>query len=909
MLDRPLLAMATRLYRFSLHCYPTHYLRQERRELVLLFNELAQRALYLRGVVALIFLLIRSILDSALWGWQARNSPSSADSRSVPSQTYHSLQQISSTRQESAMYRLRHNLTQDLRSAWRSLWRRPALSLVAIATLAIGIGASVSMFSIVYGVLLRPLGLEQPDRLVNIRQHAESDATDSSGLSPVVFNALRDNLSTTVDLAGWFYESVTLGSGGIYQGETLEFGTAIVTTTNFFQVLGVRPIHGRMFEASDATEGGGIGTTVVLGERTFEGTFGGDQSVIGKSLMIDGKPMTVVGVASSVLPAPIAGTEIWLPHGLDVADRALTRRILPLARLASNVTLAQNAADLDNVFKNLAKQHPSLASWTATPTPFRADLLGAVERGLWIAFSGIGLLLLLACANFANLMMARLSTRKADLQTRACLGATKSVLLVQLTMESLLISILGGLAGTGIAFLMHRYLINIAAQMLPRVAEVRIDLPVLAFAFLIAVLCGLLFGNAPAALGIAGSLGPSAGQQRGGSRVGSRLRGVLAGAQIALAVILLAGAALLVNSFQRLVDSDPGFDASHVAAARIYLDDDRYASLEQRDIYFDALKERLASIPGVLSVATTSALPMDPQAVDFDIPYRRAGAEVEDPPPQAYYRVSSPGYFETLGIKLKSGRTFHDTDISGPPAVIINETLARRAWPNSSAVGDQLVVSFRGTETYEVVGVVSDTSFSALGVDPKPEMYFPVTRISFGGRVLAVRTTDDASKALPLMRAAALEIDPNQPLNSSMTLQSLTAASVATQHFYSKLSSFIGILALVLAVSGVYALISFWVSNSRFELGIRMAFGATRGRILRLVLAKALLLATLGSLAGAALSLVLLGNLRSLLFEVAPLDPRALFFAAAALTVAALLASLIPAQIASRLNPAQVLSD
>ncbi len=897
------LKLARMVFAVGLRSYPRDYRRCEQAELELLFDDLAQRELRERGPLCLWLLVVRCLGDSLVVSRQLRRVR--ALERSAAARK--SLGRNDRSRRSGMM----DVLQQELTSAWRSIVRQPWMAVTAAATLAVGIGASISMFSVVYGVLLRPLGLEEPQRLVNIRQHAASDPSDASGLSVSSFAPLADRVEAIEAASAWFYDSVTLTDGDAYRGDAKELGEAIVVAPNFFEVLGLDAFTGRVFLPDDVSPGAGRGTVAVLGHQLFESTFGSDPELVGSSLTIDGVPTTVVGVVSAVPPAPIPGTQIWLAHGFDPEDRALTRRLLPIARLADGASLEQLEEQLDVYYQGLASEVPALEGWTGGATRFRSDLLGPVEGGLWVAFAGIGMLLLMACANFANLMMARLSTKKNELSTRACLGASQYRLFRQLSIESLMLSILGGGAGVALAMVSLPYLVAMSGPMLPRAHEVRLDWPVLVFATFVAVACGLVFGNAPAAFGIAGEMRSSNASRRTRNDVGTRVRATLAAVQIGLALTLLAGAALLVSSFHRLTDSDPGIDIERVAAARIYPDDDRYATLEEENLYFEELLQNLEAVPGVERVAMTSALPMDPQAVDFDLPFRRADrpAEAGAEPPQAFYRMASPGYFETLGIELRSGRTFVATDLDGAPTVIVNETMAKQVWPDEPSVGGQLLVGFRGTVQYEVVGVVSDTSFSALGAPPKPEMYFPSLRASFGGRVVVVRTEGDPADTLNSIRASALSVDPNQPVSAVMTLKRLTADTVAAQGFYSKLSGIIGMLAIALALSGIYALISFWVSQSQFELGVRMAVGATRENIVRLVVGKAFRLAVAGSTIGLGASLLLLGNLRVFLFDTEPLDPATLALATAAILILAVLAAWIPARIAARSSLARMLSD
>ncbi|REJ74449.1 MAG: hypothetical protein DWQ30_20745 [Acidobacteria bacterium] len=904
-----------RLYAALLWLLPGRLRRDSGDEMLRLFGEMAYRAEMRTGWLGVTAFTLRAALDLSCtaarlrierWtgGWRqsvsGRGGPAAGPRRSQSGRE--------AGRGSRGGDGMLERVLRNLRVSIRQIRRRPLLPAVGVATVAIGIGASVAIFGVVYGVLLKPLGLESPHELVNLRQVHRANPHDAAGLSPSVYHHLREQV-TEAHLAAWYYDSVTLEAGGAYRGTPVELANAIVGSTDLFDLLGIQPLRGRVFAPDDAPPRSGRGSVAVISEELFERAFGGDEAVLGSGLRLDGELVRVVGVVSSVPPAPIAGVELWLCDGFRVDDRALTRRLLPIARLGGGATEETLSAELDRLYAGIAEEDSRLAEWTAAVSHFREDLLGAVARGLWLGFAGILLLLVLASANFANLMVTRLTVRRGELRTRATLGATRTALLAQQLVEGTVLALAGGAVGVAVAWLLQRELLHLAEGLLPRVSEVRLDLPVLGFALALslAVGTGCTLGAALVSLrGVGARQRPSAREEIGGQRT----RSGLAAAQVALALVLLAAGALLVQSFRGLAASDPGYDVDSVAVARIYVDDRRYADLEDEKAYFERLLERLESLPGVVRAATTTSLPMDPDTLDYDVPYRRADLPEEpgaDAGEQAFFRLVSPGYFEALGMELVTGRTFDDRDHGGPPTVVVNETMARRVWPEGAATRGSLVVPAAGRDPFEVVGVVADASFATLGAPPKPEMYFVKQRYSLGGRSLVLRTSVDPETLLAPMRAAALEFDPSQPLNLATTLSRLSRSSVAAERFQSWIASITASLALLLSITGIYAIVAFWVGQSRFEIGLRMAVGASRVQIANLVLGRGVRVAAWGVGIGLLLAAVTLPGLRSLLHGVEWFEPSVLGSVALLLTLAALVASVAPARSASRIDPYRAL--
>lgn len=802
--------------------------------------------------------------------------------------------------QEIAMATLRH----DLRIAGRRLRTHPGFTLVAALTLAFGIGANTAIFSVIYGVLLRPLGVAEADRLTVLSFHDENDPADAMGLWPAHFEDLEDRLdgNGVASLTSFVFDSVTL----MGDGEPEELGTALLVDGSFFATLAVTPLRGRLLDAGDVLPNR-RGTVCVINETLWHGRFGGDSEIVGTLIELDGAPVTIVGVVAATIPLPQVGIQLWMPQGWDVTDSRLFGRLGAIARLEPGTSIDTARGLMAAAAKDLFADHARFDGHTISPLAFRETVVGAARPALLGAFGAAGLILLIACANVASLMLSRAVVRGREMATRRALGADRRQIASQLLSESVLLSCLGGGLGVLLAFVLHRSLIAWAGGLLPRIGDVRLDLPVLAFTGLISVVTGVLFGLAPVVFACGRDLaltmrGLTADRASLRSLGMLRARQFLVVSQVAVAVVLVSTAALFLRSLAELKAVDLGFRTADVGGARIYLDDLAYADDAAEVGYFERLLERVRATPGIAQAGITSGLPLDAQTIDYDLPYVLPGETEDDSARQAHFRTVSPGYLETLGVPLLSGRALSSHDRADTePVAMINDTFARLAWPGRDPVGEQFAI-YGGSRSMRVIGVVGDVHFHGPAEKTRPAFFVPFTQVTYGAMTVVAQARDGGS-ATRAIRAAALAIDGTQPVHSTFTLAGLDRGAVATQRFYSRLLALFAGVALLLAAAGIYGVFAFWVNESRRELGIRLAIGAEASTIVGLVLRRSLATTAVGVAVGL-LTLLLAGRvLDPLLFAVKVTDLVSLGAVVALLGVVALVASLVPALRAARIDP------
>lgn len=803
-------------------------------------------------------------------------------------------------------------LGQDLSYAVRGLFRAPAVTLIIVLTLALGIGMNTAIFSVITGVLLRPLGVSDPETLVFVR-----DASPALGVEPTTTSipALlrwREETEAFSALEGFWWQSFTLEDPA--DPAVL---TGVGVTEGYFRTVGLRPFLGRLFTDDDATPGQPYGV-VAVSHRLWLDRFGGDPAAIGRTIVIDGAAREIVGVMPPRYVAPGPTADLLFPYEPAMPENPNygVRFVEAVGRLAPGASVARAEQETQAVYERIALQHPQMAqSWTAAVVPFRDHIVGGVRRPLVIAFGAVGVLLLVACANVANLLLARATARSGEMAVRTALGATRWRIVRQLVTESAVLGVLGGAAGVAVAYGAHRVLLGLEPGLLPRTGEIRLDLPVLLFALGLSLATGVAFGLAPAVQGSVANLasvikeGSGRGMTRGSQQA---LRKLLVTGQVGLTLLLLTGAGLLVRTFLELRSVDPGFDPEGVVAARVFLDGRRYPDQDARRAYNQQLLDRVRRLPGVTEAGLTSSLPMDPVATNYDLPYRTedtAGQE-DGEIPQADLRMVSPGYFETIRARLLAGRLLDDRDHADAPLVMmVNRTMAERAWPGGSPVGRRVETVQFGWKWYEVVGVVDDTRYYGLGSESRPEMYIVVDQVPFGSMTVVARTAGSTAPLLEALRRAVLEVDPIQPPQDVLAVAELVAADVAAERFYATLLGIFAAVALALAAAGLYGLLSYWVGLRRRELGVRIAMGATRPKILRLVLSSGMMVVALGILAGLAAAFATTRLLASMLFGVQPLDPLTFAGMAGLLALVAALACLLPAWRASRMDPVEVLKE
>jgi putative ABC transport system permease protein len=801
-------------------------------------------------------------------------------------------------------------LLQDFRYAFRQLRRHPAFATVAVLTLALGIGANTAMFTVVHAVLLRPLAFHDPARLVLV---AERNTYNTISVSYENYLDWRDqSTSFEVPLQATLGASATLTGTGDPERLSLRRITA-----GLLPMLGVTPVIGRAFADSD--DRAGAAPVVLLGYGLWQRRFGGDRDVIGKTLDLDSQPCTVAGVLPRgfeiLQPADVyAPFHPWAATLPD--DRNWHPGIIALGRLKEGVSRRQAATEMVAIAKRLEEQYPIYNTGiSADVVGLQDQLVQNVRPALWVLLGAVSFVLLIACANVTNLMLARAATRGREVAIRTALGASRARLVRQLVTESLVLSLLGGVVGLGLAWASLGALLRLAANALPAVFSVELDPAVLAFTFVVAAVTGLVFGVAPALratkLDLRDVLNEGSHGSTGAPRA-RRLRGLLITAESALAMLLLVGAGLLLESFARLQNVPPGFQADHLLIADLPLSQGAYSKPEQRAAFFDRVLERARTLPGVRSVGAASFLPVSGggSALHFNI----TGRPVNGPNDYtaAGYRVVTPGYFETLGMPLIKGRLFAAPDDErAPSVVVINSTMARTYFPSQNPLGQRLQLGAtpsaeKDVPTMEIVGVVGDV-IQGLDVDAKAEMYLPYRQ---GDRLLpafqlsvVMRTAGDPLAQTAALRAAIGTIDPAQPIVKPRSMEENVATSVAQPRFRTWLIGIFAGLALLLAAVGIYGMLSYSVTQRTREIGIRVTLGADRSNILRTVAGEGLRFTLLGVVLGIAGGLAVTRLLQGFLFGVSAFDPGAFLGAAILLVGVAVAASLLPARRATRVDP------
>jgi predicted permease len=796
-------------------------------------------------------------------------------------------------------------LIREFRLALRTLVRAPGYAAVAILTLALGIGATVAMFAVVNGVLLKPLPYASPDRLVRVYHASPEHGVRDGAVSPADFSDLRAASRTTDAMAAYW--------GGLYpltgRGDPIEVHAAFVTE-DFFDVLGVPVRHGRPLLADDLRAATPV---AVISERLWRTRFDADPGVIGDRLELRDHSLTIVGVASAALRFPIPANDVWLPQTLITADShgpqddRGNRYLEVVARLAPGATLDAAQVELDGIAARLASDHPgSNRDWTgAEVRALRDVVIGNVDRTLLLMFAVVGFVLLIGCANLANLMLARASGRTREIAVRTALGASRRRIAGLFATEALVLALGGTAFGLAAAALAVEFCATLSAQTLPRVEELRIDGTVVGFAFAAALLTAALSGILPAlrAAGLAPGAGMRGRNALGGER--SRARGALVVVQVSLAVVLVVGATLMVRSFHALQSVDPGFDPSRVLTVTMSLNlpgdldgpGPTAAYLQGRK---EQLVEEISALPGVVAVGSVQRLPL----AGAGEPMELARPDNATLTVRSDARFVSPGYFAAMGIPLRAGEVFAARPTGDMPPVLISEATARRLWPGDDPVGKTLKARFGEVV---VAGVVGDVRQLELASAPEPAVYmaeFYAPRLSTN---LVVRTAGNPLTIAGSVRAIVATTDPSQVIRTTMTLEQLLAETLARDRFFTSLFAAFGLLALVLAAVGIYGVLAYAVGQRQQEIGVRMALGASAADVLRLVIASGMTWVgagvALGLLAAFALSRLMSG----LLYGVTATDPATYVAVPLLLGTVALAAAWVPARRATRVDPMTVM--
>ncbi|HSA54936.1 MAG TPA: ABC transporter permease [Gemmatimonadaceae bacterium] len=799
-------------------------------------------------------------------------------------------------------------LRQDLGYAVRALRSAPGFTLVALVTLALGIGANTAIFSVVRGVLLRPLPFPQAEQVMRIWHVNREANVDRSAVSEPDFNDWRAATTRFATLGAYWYQPGNSGANLTAAGrpERLE-GTYI--TPGFFETLRASAALGRTIRSEEAVVGND--RYVMLGHDVWQRRFGGDSSIVGRAITIDRGPFTVLGVMPREFTFPADGVDFWIPLSTipeDGIGRQRSSRFLAvIGRLAPGVTQTQGNEELTAIARRVAEGLPNATGFTeVTMSPIEESILGEVRRPLFVLLGAVGFVLLITCVNIAGLLLARATARQSELAVRAALGAGRGRIVRQLLTESLVLALAGGALGVGLAYAGVRALSALGASELPRAALIGMDPTVVAYAFGVATLSGMLFGLVPAMRATAPGLQMILRGTRGiAGTGGQRLRSALVAAEVALAVVLVAGAGLAARSFVRLLDVDPGFEPGNVLAVSLSIDSDRYPD-ERFLQYHQALLDRIAQVPGVQVVGAAKNFPLRGTGeVIAPVVAPGGGGRPDSPAMRLPILHVSPDYFRAMGIPLRAGRTFTPADRAGAPLVLlVNEALARRAWPDESAVGKTLRV---GEQAVEIVGVVGDVRQRSLTEPAEPTVYIHYLQNRRSGMNIAIRTAGPPLRYANAVREAIWELERDQTITSLETMSSIVGRTLARPRLLTSLLLLFGLMGLSLGALGIYGVLAYAVSQRRQEIGVRVALGASPRSVLGLVVGQGMRLALVGVVAGIAGAALLTRLMAAVLFEVRPGDPATFAMVVVVLLGTAFVASWLPARRALRVDPVQAL--
>ncbi len=810
-------------------------------------------------------------------------------------------------------------MLQDLRFAVRQVQKNPGFALTTVLTLALGIGATTAIFSLINAVLLRPLPFPDPDRLM------WAMALDSSAGKP----GLPSNISYP-DFFDWRARNHSFEALACYRrnGHSLTgSGTpqqleGQTVSSDLLRALGVRPILGRGFVLADEKPGTHV---ALLSHELWQSTFGGASDIVGRAIALDGVSYTVIGVMPKGFQFPIQqpAPQIWTTltddaMGKDPMTSQRGADMLTLAgRLKSGVTIQQATADLSLIAQNLSAQYPDSNKQLtgATVAPELEDVVGSTRSALTILFAAVVFVLLIACANVAGLMLTRASRRRPEMAVRSAMGATRWEIMRQVLVESVFLALGGGAMGIVLSVVLLKTMLGFAPQNLPRLDQVSVDGTVLAFASVASILTGVLFGVLPAWR--MSRLDPALALREGTRNVTSgrgqhRLNDVLVVAETAIGLVLLVGAGLLIHSFMRVLSVDPGFDPHHVVTAKLDLPDNQYRELKKPQFY-DQLLPRLKTLPGVESVSAGFPIPLSRNniGISFTIEGRPVAKGDE---PDAPVSIVTPGFFRTLRIPVLSGRDFLLTDDSKAPAVVIvNQAFARKFFPGEDPMGKRIKPGLGDGVTdepmREIIGVVGDVKRKGITAEMPAQYYLPFAQAIILAPDIIIRTVGDPLSVVGPLRDQLAQLDSNIPLYRISTADDYLSLSAALPRFQTALISFFAVLALLLSAVGLYAVLSYMVAQRTLEIGLRLALGAQRDSVLGLILRRGMLLAGAGLAIGIFVSLLLTRFMQDMLYGVRRFDPVTFIAVSLVLLLVSLVASSVPAYRAARLDPMQTLRE
>ncbi len=820
------------------------------------------------------------------------------------------------------------SFVQDLRYALRMLLKSPGFTTVAVLTLALGIGANVATFSVVYAVLLRPLPFPNSEQLVRVFDDLRGTNEQDVGMSAPELWDLQDRSGVFQEIS-----AVAPSNSAIGGGDRTVRAESLITSPDYFALLGAKPQLGRVYTSRDTVPG--YLEPVVISDGFWRRNYGSDPNIVGRKMRLDNDMYTIVGVMPPGFRHPgrtlNTDVDVWIATGFSglpfPVPAVRAQRMLPAAigRLKPGMTVPQAQAQLDAYISQLSQQYPTeypaASKWAVRLVPIKEDLVGPQRAELFILFGAVGFVLLIACVNIANLLLARSSGRRREIAIRLTMGASRARLARQLLTESTLLSAIAGIVALLTVLLLKNAIISLAPADIPRLNEVDVSASVLFFAFLLSLFTGVLFGLAPALQ----SANPNqlenlreGGRGSGVGRRHTRLSRILVVAEVALSIVLLAGAGLLLKSFWRVLDVRPGFNPSHLTTVQIWIPisnnpaNDPYSVEEKRADFLLEVYRRVSALPGVeqTSISGNDTLPMNSgrNYSQFSIQGRATESERN---PIADIAVVDAQYFRTMEVPLVTGRNFTGFDTyKTQPVAVIDQTLARQYWQDKNPLGQQLKFGFgRGLQGVTIVGVVGDIKSDGFEAPSVPHIYVALGQFAPVNAVVFLRSIAGVENLGEAVRHEVESVDPNVPVHSISSMDQIIARSVADRRFALELLGVFAAVALLLAAIGIYGVMSYSFSQRTHEVGVRIALGAQRLDILRMALGEGMLIVAIGLVSGLVGAAIMTRFFRSMLFGVAPTDPTTFLAVSAILSGAALLACYIPAKRATRVDPLAALRE
>jgi putative ABC transport system permease protein len=806
------------------------------------------------------------------------------------------------------------SLLQDIRFGARMLRKNPGFALAAIFTLALGIGGNTAIFTITSSVLLKALPYQESRQLISLDAQSKDGQSHCCSLNR--FDLVHDRSQSFSGVVAAANDTFNLTG----RGEPLQVPSARVSA-DFFDVLGVKPQLGRFFLLDEGQAAGK--PVIVISDTLWHSRFGGDPGIVGQTLALDGNPYSIIGVLPAGIQFPfLAPADIWSPryfeHSLFTTQRLRmgVGYLTIIGRLRPGVSRERAVAEMNVLHQAYHKESPAAPdadpSLSMVVTDLQDSVVSDTRKKLFVLSGVVAVVLLIACANVASLLLSRALSRRKEIAVRSALGAQRSALVRQLLTESVLLAWLGGVLGLGLSWAATRYFATLPNNALPQGMPIAMDMRVLFFMVAISLLTGILFGIFPALQLSKTNVNQTLRDEGRGSTGGHRrmqMRGLLVVAEVALSLMLLIVAGLLVRSFSRLLHVEPGFDPQNVLTMNVSLPTVKYSEAQKQVAFFDDLVRRVSALPGVRSTAISAALPLIPKRITPVLPEGQPEVPLGQRP-FIIIEAINPSWFQTLHVPLQAGREFTEADKAGSPnVVIVNQALARRYWPNQNPIGKHIIMGRQPAS--EVVGVAVDVKNRGLALDPQLQLYFPFSQLPWGNMNLLVRTATDPHAIVSSVRAQIAAIDPDQPVTNIQTVDELMEGSLAPTRLLLLLLGVFSGVALTLAIIGIYGVLAYSVAQRRQELGIRLALGAEKSDIVRMVVGYGLMLAAAGIVIGLvfalALSWIMGSVLSGVLYKVSARDLTTFSIAPVVFLFIALVASYVPALRATKVDPNEAL--